>query len=75
MAIQNGIININRQLGDLVFYKGGRKDVVRQKVTHKQQTKADKKKLRFCYCNWHYHKVIKLNNAVVSLSKGLPWRA
>lgn len=38
MAIQNGIININGQLGDHFFYKRGSKDVVRQKVIHKHQT-------------------------------------
>lgn len=46
MAIQNGIIKINGQLGDLVFYKRGTKDVVRQKAAHKQQTEASKKSSR-----------------------------
>ncbi|WP_029280685.1 hypothetical protein [Pedobacter borealis] len=46
MAIQNGIIKINGQLGDLVFYKRGSKDVVRQKAAHKQQTEASKKSSR-----------------------------
>lgn len=32
MALRNGIIKINGQLGDLVFYKCGSKDVVRQKL-------------------------------------------
>ncbi|MGM9478221.1 hypothetical protein ACS5PU_17475 [Pedobacter sp. GSP4] len=43
MAIQNGIIKINGQLGDLVFYKRGNKDVVRQKAVYKQQSEASKK--------------------------------
>jgi hypothetical protein len=46
MAIQNGIIKINGQLGDLVFYKRGSKDVVRQKAAQKQQTEASKKSSR-----------------------------
>ncbi|MGQ7857028.1 hypothetical protein ACUN24_22545 [Pedobacter sp. WC2501] len=46
MAIQNGIIKINGQLGDLVFYKRGNTDVVRQKAAHKQQTEASKKSSR-----------------------------
>ncbi|RLJ72652.1 hypothetical protein [Pedobacter alluvionis] len=46
MASQNGIIKINGQLGDLVFYKRGNTDVVRQKAVHKQQTEASKKSSR-----------------------------
>jgi len=46
MASQNGIIKINGQLGDLVFYKRGNTDVVRQKAAHKQQTEASKKSSR-----------------------------
>ncbi|WP_293743101.1 hypothetical protein [uncultured Pedobacter sp.] len=46
MANQNGIIKINGQLGDLVFYKRGNTDVVRQKATRKQQTEASKKSSR-----------------------------
>lgn len=38
MALRNGIIKINGQLGTLVFYKRGSKTVVRQKVPRKQQT-------------------------------------
>ncbi|WP_343524105.1 hypothetical protein [Pedobacter sp.] len=43
MATQNGIIKINGQLGDLVFYQRGKKAVVRQKAGNKQQTEASKK--------------------------------
>ncbi|NTE00041.1 hypothetical protein G6M26_43140 [Agrobacterium tumefaciens] len=46
MASQNGIIKINGQLGDLVFYRLRSKDVVRQKAAHKQQTEASKKSSR-----------------------------
>jgi len=46
MASQNGIIKINGQLGDLVFYKLGNTDVVRQKAAHKKQTEASKKSSR-----------------------------
>ncbi|WP_431294780.1 hypothetical protein [Pedobacter sp. P26] len=39
-------LSINGQLGDLVFYKRGNTDVVRQKAAHKQQTEASKKSSR-----------------------------
>jgi len=39
MALQNGVININGQLGDLVFYKCSNQDIVRQKTGHKQKQK------------------------------------
>ncbi|TCD17331.1 hypothetical protein EZ456_23195 [Pedobacter psychrodurus] len=38
MALRNGIIKINGQLGDLVFYKCGSKDVVRQKLLTNSKT-------------------------------------
>jgi len=46
MANQNGIIKIDGQLGDLVFYKRGNTDVVRQKAASKKQTEASKKSSR-----------------------------
>jgi len=46
MAIQNGVLKINGQLGDLVFYKRGNADVVRQKPIQIQQTEASKKSSR-----------------------------
>jgi len=46
MAIQNGVIKIYGQLGDLVFYKRGNTAVVRKKPVQKQQTEASKKSSR-----------------------------
>lgn len=46
MAIQNGVIKINGQLGDLVFYNRGKTPIVRKKTVNKHQTEASKKSSR-----------------------------
>lgn len=46
MAIQNGVIKIYGQPGDLVFYKRGNAAVVRRKPVQKQQTEASKQSSR-----------------------------
>ncbi|UKT65451.1 hypothetical protein [Pedobacter mucosus] len=43
MAILNGIVRFSGQLGDLVFYQRGKKNVVRQKTTNHQLSENSKK--------------------------------